>query len=141
MKKRLDGGSSHRASCTHPLTEDRIMIRRSSAPDKVPRSIRDKRAIYIAAVQRAIILACIADGRTTTDVVYNKIKRPAEVHPSCIGTAVLCLVIDKMIVVDSIATTTRKASRGRLLRVWRLADPAIGREWLSLHKAPAEGPS
>ena len=113
------------------------MIRRSSALDKVPPSMRAKRANYIAAVQRAIILACIADGRTTTDVVYTKIKRPAEVHPSCLGTAVLGLVIDKIITVDAIATTTRKASRGRLLRVWKLADPAIGREWLAVHKAPA----
>ena len=111
------------------------MIRSRKASDKMPTSIKSRRAAVRAAAQRALISALLARGRASSDDIRSAIRIPSDIHPSCIGAAVSALVRDRLIELDSVVTTTRRVAHSRLLRVWRLVDRHAATAWIKAHQA------
>ena len=109
------------------------MIVSRKASGKLPKSNTSRRAAVRAAAQRALISALLARGRASSDDIRAVVKIPSDIHPSCIGAAVSALVRDRLIVLDSVATTTRRVAHSRLLRVWRLSDRHAATEWIKNH--------
>ncbi len=100
-------------------------------------SLPNRHAKIIGEAQRALLEAIRKNGVASADDIRSVVAIPDDVNPSIVGIAVRLLSKDKIIKVDSIATTERRIAHARLTRVWRLADRPAAAQWLAANQADA----
>lgn len=89
-------------------------------------SLSDDRAAVFAAAQRAMLDVLRTRPTASADDIRPRVTIPPHVHPAIIGSAILGLRRDGLIVQVSTIATSRPAGHSHLMRVWKLAAPPIG---------------
>ena len=91
------------------------------------------RAKVVRHIQRVMIEILRKQRTASADDVWRRVTIPPHVHPSIMGTAILGLSREGLIVPDSTIATCRPSAHGHLIRVWRLACRDAAQKWLNEH--------
>ena len=95
--------------------------------------LRDRRAVLVRRVQRALLDLLLTCGPSTTDPVRAAVPIPEGTDPRLIGAAVRALAELQLIHRAGLSRSTRPEAHGRDLPLWAVRDRATALAWLAVH--------
>jgi hypothetical protein len=95
--------------------------------------LRDRRAVLVRRVQRALLSHLLAYGPSTTDPVRDLVPIPGGTDPRLVGAAVRALAGLGLIRRDGLSPSTRPEAHGRHLPLWAVSDRDPALSWLADH--------